>query len=189
MNRNKPGSLLIKITSLTLMMMLLLTAVPAQAQTQQELYQQGLDALYGQNGAEKNPEQALIIWGPLALDGYAPAQSALGYLYLEGIVVEQDLEVAIGLFEEAAKQGDAYAQERLGYLYYNGRGVPQDYAQAKSWYEKAALRDKPDEQALYQLGMILLYGLGTEADPTSARGLFTSVPRNWATPNPCTPWG
>lgn len=47
MNRNKPGSLLIKITSLTLMMMLLLTAVPAQAQTQQELYQQGLDAKRG----------------------------------------------------------------------------------------------------------------------------------------------
>lgn len=130
MNRNKPGSLLIIITSLTLMMMLLLTAVPAQAQTQQELYQQGLDALYGQNGAEKNPEQAPIIWGPLALDGYAPAQSALGYLYLEGIVVEQDLEVAIAWSTSAAERNHSDAMVYLASLLSEGES-DQDWEQIK----------------------------------------------------------
>ena len=69
MNTRQTHGMLCKIAGFILSVMLLLTAMPAFAQTQQELYQQGLDALYGRNGAAKNPEQALIIWLPCSAMG------------------------------------------------------------------------------------------------------------------------
>jgi TPR repeat protein len=80
-----------------------------------------------------------VRWYRKAADqGYAEAQSDLGYMYSEGKGVPQDYTEAVGWDRKAADQGYARAQSALGYAYSEGKGVPQDYAQSAPWYRKAA---------------------------------------------------
>jgi TPR repeat protein len=83
---------------------------------------------------------AYLLLRPLADNGDAFAQSALGFFYAEGRGVPQDYVEAVKWFRKAAVQGDATAQYNVGFAYFSGQGVPQNYAQAASWYR---LRAKP----------------------------------------------
>jgi Sel1 repeat len=71
---------------------------------------------------------ALQILRPLAEQGNASAQTALGVIYEHGQGVPQDFVQAVIWYNEAAYQGDPDAQTNLGAMYANGWGVPQDYA-------------------------------------------------------------
>ena len=62
-----------------------------------------------------------------ANSGYTDAEVVMGYLYSEGIGVEQDFFTAKRWFEKAADKGDKVALYNLGYLYYNGTGIEKDY--------------------------------------------------------------
>jgi len=73
-----------------------------------------------------------------AAQGYAGAQTNLGWMYVNGIGVPRDYSKARQWYEKAASQGDVMAQNNLGWMYDNGRGVPRDYGKARQWYEKAA---------------------------------------------------
>lgn len=64
-----------------------------------------------------------------AEQGYARAQSHLGYCYGCGWGVTQDLAKAAEWYRKSAEQGDAIAQSNLGILYENGRGVTKDLCQ------------------------------------------------------------
>ena len=77
---------------------------------------------------------ALQEWRPLAEQGYANAQSDLGYLYHLGAGVPQDYAEAAKWYLLAAKQGYAKAQGQLGFMYQHGDGMPQDYVIAHMWY-------------------------------------------------------
>jgi uncharacterized protein len=93
---------------------------------------------------------------PLAEQGNAIAQSALGFMYDRGQGVPQDYPQAAAWYRKAAEQGNANAQGNLGSIYLYGRSVPQDYAQAAAWYRKAAEQGDSFGQA----GLGTLYGLG-----------------------------
>ena len=99
---------------------------------------------------------ALRLCRPLAEQGDAKAQSALGFMYTNGEGVQQDYTEAALWYRQAANQGLARAQSALGFLYNFGRGVPQDYAQAATWYRKAA--EQGDAYGQASLG--LMYELG-----------------------------
>ena len=73
---------------------------------------------------------ALKIYRPLAEQGNASAQTAIGVIYEHGQGVPQDFDRPCSGDIEAAYQGDPDAQSNLGAIYANGWGVPQDYAQA-----------------------------------------------------------
>ena len=75
---------------------------------------------------------------PIAEQGNADAQFALGVMYGNGDGVPQDYAVAMKWYRLAAKQGIARAQYNLGIMYGNGKGVPQDYVQAHMWFNLAA---------------------------------------------------
>ena len=81
---------------------------------------------------------ALREWLPLAQQGYAEAQVALGAMYTQGLGVPQNDEQATQWYRRAADQGHAEAQFLLGNRYFQGLGVPQDYGQAMQWYRRAA---------------------------------------------------
>ncbi len=70
--------------------------------------QKGLDAF--QRG---DYETALREWRPLAEQGNARAQTALGLMYAEGQGVSQDYETAVKWYRLAAEQGFASAQNNL----------------------------------------------------------------------------
>ncbi len=88
---------------------------------------------------------ALKEWRPLAEQGHATAQFALGAMYSSGQHVPQDYAEAVKWYRLAAEQGQADAQHDLGLMYYFGHGVPQDYVQAHMWYSLAAERSSPSE--------------------------------------------
>ena len=78
-------------------------------------------------------------WYRLAADqGFAVAQSNLGFMYAEGQGVPQDYVEAVKCYRLAADQGLADAQFSLGLRYAQGQGVPQDYVEAYAWFSLAA---------------------------------------------------
>ncbi len=107
---------------------------------------------------------ALRAWRPLAEQGSAEAQNALGVLYDNGEGVPQDHARAIAWYRKAARKGNADAENNLGMMYANGLGVPQDYAKAAMWYRKAAARG--NGEAKVNLGVMRLMGrIPDEAPP------------------------
>jgi TPR repeat protein len=81
---------------------------------------------------------ALGTLRPLAEQGAAPAQTLLGYMYREGLGVEQNDPDAVEWYRKAADQDDPDAEFLLGYMYQRGLGVPQYFARALQSYRKSA---------------------------------------------------
>ena len=73
----------------------------------------------------------------LAQRGIAPAQTALGEMYIYGQDVAQNFEKAVKWLREAANTGDGKAQDLLGSIYADGCGVPVDYIRAYKWLYRA----------------------------------------------------
>ncbi len=86
----------------------------------------------------KDPRVAASWYLKAARQGFAPAQSALGFLYQQGTGVRRNLDAARDWYLKAADQGDAYGQRNLGYMYRYGVGVARDLNQALGWYLLAA---------------------------------------------------
>jgi hypothetical protein len=90
---------------------------------------------------------ALALLRPLADQGNAEAQSALGFFYANGYGVALDDERAVFWYRRAGDQGDALAQGSLGFHYEFGLGVERDLLRSYVWYSHAlagvtgALRD------------------------------------------------
>ncbi len=89
-------------------------------------------------------------WRPLAEQGDAAAQFALGVMYDNGLGVTQDYAEAVKWYRKAAEQGNAGAQYNLALMYSKGLGVTQDYAEAARWYRKAG--EQGNATAQYILG-------------------------------------
>lgn len=77
------------------------------------------------------------LWRKAAKQGYAPAQTRLGYFLDKS---EQDQE-AVEWYKKAAEQGNAEAEFHLGTMYGAGEGVKKDLNQARIWIERAAQKD------------------------------------------------
>ena len=82
--------------------------------------------------------QTVKILRPLAEQGYAAAQTNLGFMYAEGQGVTQDHQEALKWYRLAAAQGFAGAQSNIGRVYLRGFGVTQDYQEALKWIMLAA---------------------------------------------------
>ena len=91
-----------------------------------------------------------------ARGGDAYALFSIGYMYLRGVHVEQDLDIARHYFNKAADKGLAEGHNGLGVLYFNGQGVPQNITIAMSHFQAAAKLQNAD--SMYNLGTIYLEG-------------------------------
>jgi hypothetical protein len=118
----------------------------------------------------KNYAQALKEFGPLAQQGNARAQYALGVMYYNGQGMPQDYMQAAEWFRKAAEQGDIISQYSLGVMYDNGQGVPQHYLQAAAWYRKAAEQRYADAQT--NLGVMYAFGQGVYQNNVIAYALY-----------------
>ena len=80
------------------------------------------------------------------------AQSDLGSLYEDGIIVTQSYDEALNWYRKAAAQNYAGAQTNLGNMYFFGKGVEQSQDEAIKWYRLAAIGgDAIAKQNLIQL--------------------------------------
>ena len=107
---------------------------------------------------------------PLAEQGNANAQFALGVVYAEGNGVPQDYARAVTWYRKAAEQGNAVAQHNLGVMYGKGEGVRQDYAHAVTWYRRAA--EQGNAVAQHNLGVMYGKGEGVPQDYVQAHKWF-----------------
>ena len=71
-------------------------------------------------------------------DGRAWAQSDLGSLYEDGLVLPRDYQDAFKWYELAANQGYPGAQTNLGMMYARGRGTEASRKTAIEWFQRAA---------------------------------------------------
>jgi len=124
----------------------------------------------------KDYATALGEWEPMARQGDARAQRALGILYANGQGVPKDVAQVAAWYRKAAEQGDAYAQYNLGLLYSNGQGVPKDAAQAVAWYRKAA--EQAHAMAQNNLGFMYRNGQGVPKDVVLAYMLYNIAAAN-----------
>jgi TPR repeat protein len=83
---------------------------------------------------------------PLAEQGYARAQTYVGFMYATGRGVPQDYIAAARWYRHAADQGVAVAQFMLGLMYDKGHGVPQDFVQAYMWLNLATAQATPHDR-------------------------------------------
>ncbi len=88
-------------------------------------------------------------FGRAATNGNADAQYNLGALYLKGMGVGRNDEMAARWFQKSAAQGHAEAEKELGRLYRLGQGVKQDYIAAYKWLKLAQLHG--DEEVKNEL--------------------------------------
>ena len=83
------------------------------------------------------------------------AQSDLGSLYEDGIIVSQSYDEALNWYRKAAAQNYAGAQTNLGNMYFFGKGVQQSQDEAIKWYRLAAIGgDAIAKQNLIQLNAV-----------------------------------
>ncbi len=112
-----------------------------------------------------------IKWYQRAAEqGFAPAQTNLGDLYLSGKassgVRSDDYAIALDLYNKAVAQNYMLARVSLGVLYRDGLGVKADPEMAVQLFTQAA--QEGSAEAHYLLGRILESGRGVTQDYAEA---------------------
>ena len=92
--------------------------------------------------------RALELLRPLADEGVAQAQHALGDMYNRGWGVAANDFEALGWYAVAGRQGIAEAQLGVARMYDMGEGIPQDFVTAYAWAQIAADQETPGAEAL-----------------------------------------
>ncbi len=100
------------------------------------------------------------------LGDYA-ANNYLGIFYTYGSVVDKNPDRALDLFLEGAKAGYTdceYSIEEYAYAYYAGtdEAIDINFGMSFKYYKALALLSNP--RAMYNLGLLYIYGLGVSAD-------------------------
>jgi uncharacterized protein len=111
---------------------IILPRAPAHAAEPEAAFRDGLSAYNAGNYA-----RALATWEPIARDGDAQAQAALGFMYYAGRGVPRDSARAARLFSLAAEQNEPTAQLFLALMHFTSDGVPASTPLAMMWAELA----------------------------------------------------
>jgi len=88
--------------------------------------------------ADRRIRAALPAIRKFAEEGRSWAQSDLGSLYEDGLVLRQDFGEAVYWYRSAAEQGYPGAQTNLGFMYARGLGVTASRRTAIRWFQRAA---------------------------------------------------
>jgi TPR repeat protein len=117
-----------------------------------------------------NPEAGMLTFQQQANLGNAEAMNGLGQIYIQGIGVPVNNNLAIEWFEKAAQNGYAKAYYNLAVLYREGISFPKDLPKAVAYFEKAAKAG--DLGAFSRWGELVKNGLGTPRDYALAMNIF-----------------
>ncbi|WP_454918466.1 tetratricopeptide repeat protein [Xanthobacter sediminis] len=112
-------------------------------------------------------DTALAIWEPLAREGHGRAQNNIGACFVDGLGVDQNLELAREWLELSAETGDPVGRRNLARLYLKGLGGPQDTERAVELYRLAA--EAGDGPAQEMLSFLLFEGTVVPADMAEAK--------------------
>ncbi len=145
-----------------------------------KLYQLSLLYLYGHEGGvsvSRAPATAASLMRRAAEAGYAPAQTALGSMLLDGVGVKQDRRAGRRWLETAAEGGARSGDPNAMWL----RGAESlrsgDAADGEKWLRRALDARAGHEGAMFALGLLYEYGrsaggLSKEAQAAEAVSLY-----------------
>ncbi len=105
-------------------------------------------SLGGPVTGELMPPQAVKLIRTAAVNGFAPSQFTLGYMYHYGYGVPVSYPRARTWFEKAANQRHPYALYNLGIMYRDGLGVRVDFGQAATYFLAAREAEYPNKQEI-----------------------------------------
>ena len=127
----------------------------------------GTMLLSGNMGIAKDPHAAEQWLLKAARLGDASAQSALGRIYVFGLLGHADAGAGMRWLREAAQQGDADAEGTLGVLLITGqKQVPKNPVEGVQWARKAVAKNNP--LGYYALGLAYQLGEGEPQEPARA---------------------
>lgn len=84
-----------------------------------------------------NPQRAMELYRKAVAQGYALAETGIGFLYDNGLGVPQDYKLAYAHYSKAADAGIGLGYNNVAGLVKEGLGVERDDARALALYEKA----------------------------------------------------
>ena len=115
-----------------------------------ERYCLGLAYSTGYDGILTKSRDLAAPWFQRAANqGYAPAQTMIGYYYEQGYGVPQNYATAMSWYQKAAAQNNADGMFNIGRLHRSGKGVPQSAAEALKWFRRAA--ELGNEEAIQEV--------------------------------------
>lgn len=124
-----------------------------------EVEPDNLNTLYSLGWAymKKEDYTQAMRWYRVASDkGSIEAQSAIAWLYRQGLGVPQDKVKSVELYLRAAEKGDSNAMINLAKAYLNGEGIDKNVEKAMGLYHKAA--DAGNATAQGYLGYLYVMG-------------------------------
>ena len=136
--------------------------------TPQGLYNRSLDLLEG-NGISKDEEASFKLNAEAASTGHHDAVLAMGWFYLNGIGVEEDIELAERWYKKSARQGDSRAMFSLGQIAYS----QHDNTAAMKWFNRAL--KKGHHRSGCWIGKLYWHGRDVEQDKAKAMQLFNQA--------------
>jgi TPR repeat protein len=132
----------------------------------EDQYRLAMSLLLADNPNQSDRDQAVALLRAAASRNYAPAETALGTIYQQGILVTKEASQAILFYRKAADQGDWIAQFSLGRIYFLGLGTATDTAAAKKWFTQAV--GAGDSGSAFFLGLLNDHDLGNPPDYVDA---------------------
>ncbi|WP_404358538.1 tetratricopeptide repeat protein [Methylotuvimicrobium sp. KM1] len=157
------------------------------------------DKSFDHKHLSSSPEQPFHWLNKAAEQECAEAQYWLGYLYFDGIGIQQNKTLAVEWFGKAAAHHFAAAQYRLASCYHHGDGVEKNDRNAFFWANKVVEQTEsffdsnPEQEPDYSLGIIeaylllsKLYALGNGVEQNSERAYqcFKKVAEHWQDKSP-----
>jgi len=134
----------------------------------QTLYNQSLALLDG-DGVQKDLTQSFKLNAEAAQSGHHDAVLAMGWYYLNGFGVLQDIDKAKSWYKKSARQGEAMAMFSLGQIAYEER----DYADAMQWFKRAAKAGH--YRSIFWIGKLHWHGRGVPQDKKQAMRMFNEA--------------
>ena len=128
--------------------------------------------LGSEDGSVQEDDAAALMYFQKAAEyGDPSAINMMVAFYTYGFGVEQNPDKALELSASLAEKGDSealHALEEYAYAYYAGTtdGIDINFNTSFNYYNKLA--DLGNERAMYNIGLLYEYGLGTPADHDKA---------------------
>jgi TPR repeat protein len=125
------------------------------------------EALRIMRGSDPDRKRVFALLLAASSDGDHRATSAIATWYYYGQYVRKNFRKAVQFARRAALSGRAEDLHHLAICYERGDGVKTDENRAFALYASAA--SLGDKKAMYEVGRMLFYGIGTARDRSLAK--------------------